>query len=106
MLRLQPTRITIQAAELEKIVIIPKKRTVQPPTNTSRDQENNETDAMQVFTEDPATEVILRFLNSGQQSHATPRMDDTPPRGETRLHRLLTQTTNRRDPDTSTSGSD
>jgi hypothetical protein len=105
MLRLQPTRITIEAAELEEIVIVPKKRMVQPPTTTTRDQENDETEAMRVFTEDPATETILAFLSSGQDSHASPVMDDTPPR-ETHLHQLLTRSMNLGASDTPNSGSD
>jgi hypothetical protein len=50
-------------------------------------QENNDTAAMAVFTEDLTTHRVLGHFQTGD-NHGNGVMDDTPPR-ETRLHRHL-----------------
>jgi hypothetical protein len=50
-------------------------------------QENDETEAMRVFTDDLRTEAILSHVRGGLVTAAV--MDDTPPR-QNRLLQLLT----------------
>jgi len=58
-----------------------------PQASPIRGQENDESEAMRVFTEDPRTEVTL----SNIRDRRTPAvMDDTPP-PQSRLLRYLTE---------------
>ena len=57
-----------------------------PQGSPIRGQENDESEAMRVFTQDPLTEVILSYIG-GQ--NALPVMDDTPPPQNRLLRHLI-----------------
>jgi hypothetical protein len=50
--------------------------TLTPHGSPIRGQENDETEAMRVFTQDPRTEAVLGFIRG---IHSPAVMDDTPP---------------------------
>ena len=64
-----------------------------PQVSPIRGQENDESEAMRIFTQDPRTEAVLSYIRDPQVSAV---MDDTPP-PQSRLLRHLTQDLNHSD---------